>query len=144
MPVLVMYPGAFDGRHVKLFARLSATPGRRAFKHVYCFLEDFIAQHRIYMRIIMRFLFASRQKFALTGVLREIIIKIIKASYKVVRFGRWPYSTETCRNAERQVSSFISDSSKYRSDLYLLRPAQSIEFMPARYGMCKGKAFPDF
>lgn len=31
IPVLVMYPGAFDGRHVKLFDRLPANPYYRAF-----------------------------------------------------------------------------------------------------------------
>lgn len=31
VPILVMYPGAFDGRHVKLFDRLPANPYYRAF-----------------------------------------------------------------------------------------------------------------
>lgn len=31
MPILVMYPGTFDGRHVKLFDRLPANPYYRAF-----------------------------------------------------------------------------------------------------------------
>lgn len=31
VPILVMYPGAFDGRHVKLFDRLPASPYYRAF-----------------------------------------------------------------------------------------------------------------
>lgn len=31
VPILVMYPGAFDGRHVKLFEKLPANPYYRAF-----------------------------------------------------------------------------------------------------------------
>lgn len=31
VPILVMYPGTFDGRHVKLFNRLKANPYYRAF-----------------------------------------------------------------------------------------------------------------
>jgi hypothetical protein len=31
VPILVMYPGTFDGRHVKLFDRLPANPYYRAF-----------------------------------------------------------------------------------------------------------------
>ncbi len=34
VPILVMYPGAFDGRHVKLFERLPANPYYRAFNVV--------------------------------------------------------------------------------------------------------------
>ena len=31
IPILVMYPGTFDGRHVKLFDRLKPNPYYRAF-----------------------------------------------------------------------------------------------------------------
>ena len=33
-PILVMYPGTFDGRYVKLFERLTANPYYRAFNVV--------------------------------------------------------------------------------------------------------------